>query len=126
MLTKEFLHQKYIVEGLSCKEISRSVASSRTTVLKRLKECNIPVRSIGTNLKRKRGVAYGQKIEKMQATAHKRELDVIEKMRALRDQGYSYRKIADILNAMKIPTKTRQGKWHGKSVHQILNKQEIA
>lgn len=126
VLSRDFLYQKYVVEGLSCVEISRSVASSRTTILKRLKEHNIPVREIGKNLKRKRGVAYGQKVEKMQTLAHKRELEVIAQMKRLRDQGHSYRKIADILNAMGVPTKMKKGKWHGKSVHQILNKPKSA
>jgi hypothetical protein len=38
----------------------------------------------------------------------------------LRGKGFSYWKIADILNAMKVPTKTRKGKWHARSVQQIL------
>jgi hypothetical protein len=102
------------------------VASSRTTVLKRLKECEILIRGIGSNQKRKRGVAYGKKIEKRELSEHKRELEAIEKMNELRDKGYSYRKVAEILNTMKIPTKTRRGKWHGKTVHQILSKSKSA
>ncbi|MGB0454999.1 MAG: recombinase family protein [Bacteriovoracaceae bacterium] len=41
-------------------------------------------------------------------------------MRELRDKGYSYGKIAEIFNSMKIPTKTKRGKWHSKSVYNIL------
>lgn len=120
VLTKEFLHEKYVVEGLSCAEISRSVASSRTTILKRLKECEIELRPVGSNQKRKRGVGYGEKIEKRKLIEHKRENEAIQKMCELRDKGFSYRKIAEVLNTMKIPTKTGRGKWHGKTVHQIL------
>jgi len=53
---------------------------------------------------------------------HKRELENIKKMKELRERGYSYWKIAEIFNSMKIPTKTKRGKWHAKSIHQILNK----
>lgn len=41
-------------------------------------------------------------------------------MRELRDQGFSYWKIADVLNAMKVPTKTRGGKWLARTVQAIL------
>jgi hypothetical protein len=62
---KSFLHQKYVVEGLSCEEIATQIFSARTTVLKYLK------------------------------------------IHEFRDKGLSYWKIADVLNTMKIPTKTR-------------------
>ncbi|AYF45740.1 recombinase domain protein [Halobacteriovorax sp. BALOs_7] len=126
VLTKEFLHQKYVVEGLSCAEISRSVASSRTTILKRLKECNIELRPVGSNQKRKRGVGYGEKVEKRKLIEHKRESEAIQRMIALREKGFSYRKIAEVLNTMKVPTKTGKGKWHGKTVHQVLMRLEAS
>lgn len=122
VLSKEFLYQKYVVEGLSCAEISRSVASSRTTILKRLKEYNIELRPVGSNQKRKRGVGYGERLEKRRLIEHKRETEAIQKMCELRDKGFSYRKIAEVLNTMKVQTKTGRGKWHGKTVHQILTR----
>ena len=66
---------------------------------------------------RKRGLGYGAKNEGV----HKRELQNIQKMKEFRAKGYSYEKIANIFNTMKIPTKTRRGKWHRKTIHQILN-----
>lgn len=65
-------------------------------------------------------------MEKREFVSHKGELEVIEKMKELRSKGYSYRKIAEILNTMKVPTKTKKGKWHGKSVYHVLYKAEIA
>ncbi len=53
---------------------------------------------------------------------HKGEIDFIFKMREFKDKGYSYWRIADVMNTMKIPTKTRKGKWHAKTVYNILTK----
>ncbi len=117
---KTFLHQKYVVEGLSCEEIASQIFSARTTVLKYLKIHGICIREVGTNQKRVRGVAYGQKIKQRTLAEHKREQEVIFKMRELKDKGYSYWKIADVLNTMGVPTKTRRGKWHARTVLSIL------
>ena len=68
------------------------------------------------------GLAYGRKNDAGVELANKRELEVIEKMKSLRDKGFSYHKIADVLNSMKIPTKTRKGLWRGKTVWQVLLK----
>ncbi len=119
---KTFLHQKYVVEGLSCEEIATQIFSARTTVLKYLNIHGIPVREVGTNQKRVRGLAYGQKVKERSLAEHKREQEAILKMRELRDKGFSYWKIADVLNAMKVPTKTRKGKWHARSVLAILDR----
>jgi hypothetical protein len=92
--------------------------------LKYLKIHGIPVRETGTNQKRVRGLAYGQKIKERSLAEHKREQEAILKMRELRKKGFSFWKIADVLNAMKVPTKTRRGRWHSKTVQAMLLKNE--
>ncbi|WP_120405489.1 recombinase family protein [Halobacteriovorax sp. BALOs_7] len=94
--------------------------------MKRLKECDIELRPVGSNQKRKRGLGYGERVEKRNVIEHKRESEAIRKMIELRDKGYSYRKIAEILNTMKVPTKTGKGGWHGKTVYQIIAKRNIS
>jgi hypothetical protein len=88
--------------------------------LKYLKIHGIPIRKVGTNQKRARGLAYGQKVKDRSLAKHKREQEAVLKMRELRDQGFSFWKIADVLNAMKVATKTTGGKWHGRTVQAIL------
>lgn len=61
-----------------------------------------------------------QKITGRVVRDHKREQEVITKVQDLRQRGFSYWKIAAILNAMKVPTKTRRGRWHARSVQMIL------
>jgi AICAR transformylase/IMP cyclohydrolase PurH len=92
--------------------------------LKYLKLHGIPIREVGSNQKRVRGLAYGQKVKERFLAEHKREREAILKMRELRDKGFSYWKIADVLNAMKVPTKTRKGRWHATTVQAILLKNE--
>lgn len=121
---KFFLQQKYVEERLSCEEIAAQIFSARTTVLKYLKIHGIPVRETGTNQKRVRGLAYGQKVKERTVAEHRREKEAILKMRELRDKGFSFWKITEVLNTMKVPTKTRKGRWHARTVQAILLKNE--
>lgn len=118
---KSFLYQKYVEEGLSCEDIATQIFSARTTVLKYLKIHGIPVREVGTNQKRVRGLAYGLKVKQRTFAEKKREQEAILKMRELREKGFSYWKIADVLNTMKVPTKTRRGQWHARTVLAVLS-----
>jgi hypothetical protein len=116
------LQQKYVEERLSCEEIAAQIFSARTTILKYLKLHNIPIREVGSNTKRARGLAYGKKIKARNLAEHQRESDAITKMKELREKEFSFWKIADVLNTMKIPTKTRKGRWHARTVQAILLK----
>ena len=91
-------------------------------MLKHLKLYSIPVREVGSNQTRKRGLAYGIRCVKKNELDHKRELENISKMRELRDKGFSYHKFAAIFNSMKIPTKTKKGIWNRKTVYNVLNR----
>lgn len=42
----------------------------------------------------------------------------------MRRRGLSYRKIAELLTDMKVPTKTGKKKWHNNVVREILNRFE--
>ena len=117
---KFFLQQKYVEERLSCEEIATQIFSARTTILKYLKLHNIPIREVGSNTRRVRGLGYGQKVKARNLAEHQRESDAITKMKELREKGFSFWKIADVLNTMKVPTKTRKGRWHARTVQAIL------
>jgi len=121
--SKEILSQKYIVERLSANEIAKQLGTARSTVLKYLKIHGIPVRATGQNIHKRAGygLAYGRRIVNRQEIVSKREQAYIAKMKDLRVQGFSYWKIADILNTLKVPTKTGRGRWHARSVQQILD-----
>ena len=121
-LDPNFLHQKYMVERLSTTEIAAQIFSSRSTVTKYLRFHGIPIRETGVNIIRRRGLGYGSKVRCRLQEPHQIEQATIEKMRGLRGSGHSYWKIADILNTMKVPTKTKDTKWHARTVHRIISK----
>ena len=58
----------------------------------------------------------GAHIKNRNCAQHERELKNIEKMKELRGRGFSFERIAEVFNSMKIPTKTRKGEWHRKTI----------
>jgi hypothetical protein len=123
--SKSFLRQKYVEEKLSVTEISRLVFSARSTVVRNLEAFGIVIRA-EDRVRKPKYAPYGQRRIKGQEIEYKRELEVIEKARALRGQGYSFQKIANILNTMKLPTKTKKAKWYPKTVRDIILRPEAA
>ena len=119
--SESFLRRKYVEDGLSTRQIADKIFSSRSAVAAHLKKFGIPLRSEDDAHKSKKGqLGYGEKRRAGQGLVHQREAAAIEKMKALREQGYSYWKIADILTTMKVPTKTRRAKWAAATVMKIL------
>ena len=118
--SESFLRQKYEVERLSVAEIAGQIFSSRTAVAKYLKACNIPIRPNDVENKSRSQLKYGEAWRNRQVVQHKREQQNIQKMKDLRGKGFSYWKIADILNSLKIQTKTGRGSWHARSVQKTL------
>ncbi len=120
-----FLRQKYIEETLSARQIAALTVSARSTVLKHLKEYNIPLRSEDEALLHNKGqLGYGERLVNGRVIAHQRELENIDKIKKLREQGHSYWKIADILNSMGVPTKNRGSRWHPTTVMKLLKSQQ--
>ena len=120
-MDKEFLHDRYIKKKLTSDEIAAEICSSRSTVLKYLKEFGIPTRE-RSYVKRSKNTAYGQEIKNFKTVEIESENRRIEDMKKLLDKGYSYRKIAEILNDLNVPTKQGKSLWDAKVIHQILNR----
>ena len=116
-----FLRQKYVVDGLSARQIAELITSSKSTVISRLKQFRIPLRSQEQSHSLNPGqVAFGQRLLNGKVVPNKVELEIIKKMTALKSQGLSYWKIAEMLNLWGIPTKNRNSKWHPTTVMKIL------
>ena len=122
-LSKAFLQQKYEVEMLSTRQISRLILSARSTVAKYLKLYGVVLRSEDEAHRLNKGQAgFGEKKGSIGFKAHQREQVCIQKMASLRSKGFSYWKIAAVLNSMGVPTKTRRAKWQAATVMKILKK----
>lgn len=117
------LYTLAVEEKLTSAQIARKLGVSRSTVSKYLKKFKIPTFKAGENQVRRRGVRYGTTPTRKRKTLKVSEDQrIITACRAWREQGKSYREIAQILNTQGTPTKTGKGKWHGKTIHQILGK----
>ena len=44
-----------------------------------------------------------------------------KKIESMRERGLSYQVIADTFNLWKIPTRSREGNWHAKTIREISN-----
>jgi len=117
-LEEFFLKEKYLQEGFSSKELSAITFSSRTTITRHLKKHKISPHSI---TRRETGShVFGFRKYKGKSIELKKEQEVINTIRTYKALGYSYQKIADILNAKKTETKNKKGIWHPKVVRQIF------
>lgn len=65
---------------------------------------------------------YGMQLVEGRLHLHEIEQVVIEKIGSLRADGFSYNKIAHILNALGILTKHKRSRWHATTVMKILRK----
>jgi hypothetical protein len=110
-------------EGRSIAEIADLCFSTRCAVRNSLKRHDIPIKTQEDLGRNKTQLRYGEAYRKRQIVDHKSELEIIEKMSQFRSQGFSFWKIADVLNTMKVPTKTRRGRWHARSVQKVLDSQ---
>lgn len=119
--SESFLRQKYEVERLSIKEIAAQILSSRTAVATSLKAHGIPIRPNDIENKNRSQLRFGEALRNRQVVIHRREQESIGKMRQLRSQGFSYWKIADVFNSMKVPTKTGRGRWHARAIQKVLD-----
>jgi len=86
--------------------------------MKHLKRYGIPLRQSGKTIKP--NLTYGKRYTNKEEMQHKREAVAIAKMKELRAKGFSLGQIAEILDAMKIPTKTRKSKWDRSTIRRIL------
>lgn len=116
-----FLRQKYVSEGLSTKQIAGLIFSARLTVTEALKRYGIPLRDADQTAWYRRGqLGFGRRVVNGRVTVNQREIDTVEHMRDLHSKGFSYWKIAEILNTMGVPTKSRRAKWQAATVMKIL------
>jgi predicted DNA-binding protein YlxM (UPF0122 family) len=117
---QEFLHQKYVVEGLSLAQISEMISSSKEAVRAGLKRCNIQTRKSSEPHGRLSQDRFGQKSLKGKVTIDRSEQRVINAILSLHSEGLSLRQIAKTLSSLKFPTKCNGQNWHPQMVKRIL------
>lgn len=115
------LHELTVTKKLTSSKIAKELGVSRSTVSKYQKRYGIPTRKIGSNRKRTRGVAFGEKVlADGKVVRLPEEQKVLSAMQTWRKQGKTFQEIANTLNELGAPTKTGKGKWHRKTIQQLL------
>ena len=112
-----FLREEYLEKQHSITHISKLCMSSRDTIKRALKKHNIELRP--DDVMTSGPVRFGKKRIKGKEIDHKREQEVKTLISELRDQKFSYQKIANILNTMGIKSK-KKGKWYAKTIRTIF------
>ena len=116
------LYELSVTKKLTSSQIAQKLGVSRSTVSKYQKRYGIQALPIGTNKKRTRGVAFGEKIVGGKVLSVTKEQKVLEALQVWRTQGQTFQEIADRLNLLGTPTKSGKGKWHRKTIQQILSR----
>jgi IS30 family transposase len=117
---KDFLHQKYVIEGLSAAQISSEIGSSKSAILTRLRAFGLIIRDKSQHHGHPAQPRYGQKIIKGRVVTHKGEQEVIAWVQELRKEGLTLRQIADLLKAKGILSKRKSMTWHPQMIRRML------
>lgn len=112
--SKSFLNQKYVVEGLSARQIAVLIGCGHSTVNDRLTQVGIPRRKQVSGW-----LTYGTKMENGKRVPHIREQIVIQSIQRKRGNGWSYQKISDWLSKRGIRTPAGQTRWYHSTVKRI-------
>jgi hypothetical protein len=116
---REFLEAEYVINQKSAKAIAKEYGCSHSTILKYLKEFGIPVRASSPRYKQGQ-VSFGMEIVDGELRMQETEEAIIAKIQLLREQGFSYHRIASVLNTLGVQTKQKTSLWHATTVLKIL------
>lgn len=101
-------------------EIAAETVSSWKTVRRHLLYMKIPLRTKDRLINEQ--VKFGSQRIEGQLLKHESEQAALEKIRMLRGQGFSIRKIVEELNRLRIPCRKEGAQWHIKTVYKILSR----
>ncbi len=117
------LHDLTVVKKETGITIAKQLGVSRTTVIHYQKKFGLQVRPSGANRKRTRGLAFGYKsLSNGKMIINHEEQKIIHAIKIWKSEGKTFREIANILNTQKAKTKTGNGRWHAKTIHQIFSR----
>jgi hypothetical protein len=119
---KDFLHQKYVLEGRSIAQIAAQILSSREAVRMGLIECGIKRKAQGHPGLRPAQVPYGYRFLDGALVPHLGEQRVVSSVKKMADDSLSYRKICEFLTNVGVPTKNRGHGWHPEMIRRILKR----
>lgn len=116
---QEFLQQEYVVNKKSAKHIAKECGCSHSTILKHLREFGFEIRPKCSDYP-KGQLPYGKQLIRGTPQVHEIEALVIGKIKALYARGFSYHRIACVINTLGIETKHKNSRWHATTVMKII------
>lgn len=118
-----FLHDRYVIQGLSIAQISAEIGSSKEAVRLGLAKAGISVREPHLpHLGRESQPAYGKRRLRGKAAEAPVEQRVIKAIHDLKAQGLGLRGIAKALSQLGVSTKSKGKRWHPQMVKRILDR----
>jgi hypothetical protein len=119
------LHQNYIENGLTVKQMSVLHGCGETVIKKYLKLHGIR-KTVAMKVRHKANIEYGKKLVSGHVSGHKKETEIKNAIvNMYLDEGLSVTAIARVLTQMKVPTKKRGKKWDHSVVTDILKREAV-
>jgi len=119
---KQFLTQKYVVEGRSISQIAAENFSSRAAVWAALVEFGIKRRGQGKPGLRPSQLPYGYRRSDGLMVPHLGEQRIIALVQKLVADGMSLRRVCEFLSSVGVPTKRQGQRWQPEMIRRMINR----
>lgn len=119
---KQFLTQKYVVEGRSITQIAAENFSSRAAVWAALVEFGIKRKGQGKPGLRPSQLPYGYRRSDGLMVPHLGEQRIISLVKKLTLEGMSYRRVCEFLSSAGVPTKRHGQRWQPEMIRRMINR----
>ena len=114
------LRQNYEGKGLSLRQISAENFHSRQVISDVLKGSGVVLRAAGQNHGNPSQLRFGYRKDKGKVVPHMGEQQVISAIKDLREEGMTFRQIAQRMTVLRIPSKNGKLKWHPMTVKRAI------
>jgi IS30 family transposase len=111
----------YEKKGLSLRQIAAQKVHSRSTIQQNLKRADVRLRAPGHGHGNPAQLRFGLKKKEGTVSSHKGEQLIIEVIMDFRDDGLTFRQIAQRMTALNIRSKNGKKKWHPMMVKRIID-----
>jgi IS30 family transposase len=112
---KDFLTQKYVIEGLSARQIAVLIGCSHSTINNALIRYGIQ-----KQIRKSGWIELGFRLSNGLRVPHVREQNLLERMRHRKVQGWSNAKISAWLNDQNIPSPSGKSQWYPATIGRLL------
>jgi len=115
------LHLKYHEKGLSLRQISAEIFHSRHAISEVLKAGGVSLRASSQGHGNPSQLKYGYRKKNGAVVPHLGEQQVVGAIKDLRNEGMTFRQIAQRMTVLRIPSKNGKMRWHPMMVKRVLD-----